>query len=113
MEDKQWEIQKYVLDSGVCPFDEWFNTLDIQTQTKIDVRFDRISLGNFGDKKSVGQGVYELRFHFGSGYRVYFGIAGKRIILLLLGGIKKSQTKDINTAQKMWNNYQKEQKGRQ
>ena len=48
MEDKQWEIQKYVLDSGVCAFDEWFNTLAIQTQTKIDVRLDPVSFGNFG-----------------------------------------------------------------
>jgi putative addiction module killer protein len=109
MKNQSWEIQKYVLDSGICPFDKWFNTLDIQTQAKIDVRFDRISLGNFGDRKSVGQGVYELRFHFGSGYRVYFGITGKRIILLLLGGIKKSQSKDIKNAQKLWNAYKKEQ----
>ena len=113
MEDQQWEIQKYILDNGSCPFDEWFNTLDIQTQARIDVRLDRVRLGNLGDTKSIGMGVYELRFHFGSGYRAYFAIVGKRIILLLFGGDKKRQSKDIKIAQKLWNNYQKEQGGKQ
>lgn len=108
MKNRQWEIQKYILDNGVCPFDEWFNTLDVQTQARIDVRLDRVRLGNLGDTKSVGEGIYELRFHFGSGYRVYFGIIRKQIILLLVGGDKKRQNKDIKMAQKLWNAYQKE-----
>ena len=99
MENEHWEIQKYVTPRGVCPFDKWFDTLDTQTQARIDVRLDRVSLGNFGDRKSVGNGVYELRFKRGAGYRIYFGIAGKRIVLLLLGGAKKNQSKDIRASQ--------------
>lgn len=76
-EKRLWEIEKYVTQEGVCPFDEWFNTLDSKFQARIDVRFDRISLGNFGDHKNLGQGIYELRFSFGAGYRVYYGIIGK------------------------------------
>lgn len=68
MSQQGWEIQKYVTETGVCPFDEWFNTLATTTQARIDVRLDRVSLGNFGDYQSVGRGVYELRFFFGSGY---------------------------------------------
>lgn len=108
MEGQEWEIQKYVLNNGVCPFDEWFNGLDIQSQARIDSRLDRIRLGNLGDSKSVGQGVYEIRFHFGSGYRIYFGIIRKQFILLLIGGDKKHQSKDIKMVQKLWNAYQNE-----
>ena len=75
---------------------------------KILKRNDRLILGNFGDCKSIGKGVYELRFFFNDGYRVYYGIAGKRIILLLTGGSKKSQNKDIKMAQKYWSNYKQE-----
>lgn len=65
----------------------------MQTQVRIDVRFDRVSLGNLGDAKSFGEGVYELRLFFGSGYRIYYGIIGKRIVLLLTGGAKKTKIK--------------------
>lgn len=111
MSQVQWEIQKYVTESDVCPFDEWFETLETQTQIRIDVRLDRVSLGNFGDHKSVGEGVYELRFSFGPGFRVYYGLVGKRIVLLLIGGSKKNQNKDIKAAQKFWRAYQDEQEG--
>jgi putative addiction module killer protein len=105
---EQWEIQKYLTNNGVCPFDEWFSTLETQTQTRIDVRIDRVSLGNFGDSKSVGKGIYELRFTFGSGFRVYYGLVGKRVVLLLIGGSKKTQPRDIKIAQKLWGDYQNE-----
>ncbi|WP_348251234.1 type II toxin-antitoxin system RelE/ParE family toxin [Leptolyngbya subtilissima] len=64
MSQEYWELQKYTTSQGACPFDEWFANLDAQTQARIDVRLDRVSLGNFGDRKSVGEGVYELRFFF-------------------------------------------------
>ena len=107
----QWQIQKYITEDGDCPFDEWFLKLDSQTQVRVDVRLDRVSLGNFGDHKSVGEGVYELRFFFGPGYRVYYGLAGNQVVLLLTGGAKKKQTKDIKTAQKLWQDYKREQSG--
>ncbi|MDJ0600543.1 MAG: type II toxin-antitoxin system RelE/ParE family toxin [Crocosphaera sp.] len=111
MNENKWEIQKYVTYTEICPFDQWFEKLDIQTQVRVDVRLDRVSLGNFGDAKSVGEGVYELRLFFGSGYRIYYGIIGKKIILLLTGGSKKNQNKDIKTAKKFWKAYQNEQGG--
>lgn len=111
MSQNQWRIQKYVTESGVCPFDDWFSKLDSQAQIRVDVRLDRVSLGNFGDHKSVGEGVYELRLFFGPGYRIYYGLAGRHVVLLLTGGAKGKQTKDIRTAQKLWKDYKLEQAG--
>lgn len=111
MRQEHWEIQKYFTGSGLCLFDDWFSALDTQTKARVDVRLDRVSLGNFGDHKPVGEGVYELRFFFGPGYRVYYAIAGNKVILLLTGGAKKSQAKDIKVAQKLWAQYKIEQKG--
>ena len=105
---QNWTIQKYLTPNGVCPFDEWFETLAPQVQARIDVRLDRVSLGNFGDYKSVGEGVFELRFTFGPGYRVYYGMTGERIVLLLIGGSKKGQSRDIKAAQKFWKAFQSE-----
>jgi putative addiction module killer protein len=112
MSQEQWELQKYVTDAGKCPFDEWFTALDNPTQTRIAVRLNRLRLGNFGDCKRIGSGVYELRFFFGPGYRVYYGLAGRRVVLLLVGGSKKRQNRDIKTAQELWTAYQEEQGGR-
>jgi putative addiction module killer protein len=109
MSQEQWEIQIYAIADEVCPFDEWMETLDPQFQIRLDVRLDRVKLGNFGDRKSVGEGVFELRFTFGPGFRVYYGIVGKQIVLLLIGGSKKNQDKDIKTAQKFWKAYQDDQ----
>ncbi len=76
------------------------------------MRLDRAARGNFGDRKSVGGGVLELRFDFGPGYRVYFGEDGASVILLLIGGDKSTQTKDIETAKRYWNDYQGVQNAR-
>jgi putative addiction module killer protein len=65
--------------------------VDSTLQARIDVRLDRVSLGNFGDKKSLEGGIFELRFSFGAGYRVYFGLEGNQIVILLVGGSKKTQ----------------------
>lgn len=78
---------------------------DIKTKARIEARLLRLELGNFGDCKSVGTGVFELRYMFGSGYRVYFGKDGDSVILLLLGGDKSSQSSDIKTAQEYWSDY--------
>ena len=111
MNQPRWTIQIYVDEAGNCPFDDWFNGLDIQTKARIEARLDRVSLGNFGDRKSVGEGVYELRFFFGSGYRIYYGTVDQRLVLLLVGGSKKRQNKDIQVAQQLWAAYQQEQGG--
>jgi putative addiction module killer protein len=83
-------------------FDAWFDALhDKQTARRIQARIDRVEDGNFGDHKSVGHGVSELRIHHGPGYRVYFTQRGPKIVILLAGGDKSSQTKDIDTAHEL------------
>ena len=80
---------------------------DAKGRGVIDQRIDRLETGNFGDCESVGEGVLELRIHFGPGYRVYFAEDGPRIILLLIGGDKKTQFKDIKTAKSYWSQYRR------
>jgi len=109
MSQEEWRLEKYVTDRGDCPFDDWFASLDAQTRARINARLTRLRLGNFGDFKGVGAGVYELRLFFGPGYRVYYGLAGKQVVLLLAGGTKKQQDKDIRTAQQFWTKYRDEQ----
>ncbi|MEM9946044.1 MAG: type II toxin-antitoxin system RelE/ParE family toxin [Cyanobacteria bacterium P01_D01_bin.36] len=109
MTRKQWEIRGYENERGIRPFEEWLLTLSKTTRVRVEERIDRLTYGNFGDHKTVGKGVYELRLFFGSGYRVYYAIVGTQIVLLLAGGDKKSQTKDIKKAQSYWNQYNSKQ----
>jgi putative addiction module killer protein len=83
-------------------FLNWLRTLrDIRAVARIQIRIDRLALGNMGDAKSVGQGVTELRVDYGPGYRDYFTKRGQKIIVLLCGGDKRSQESDIDLAQRM------------
>lgn len=80
-------------------FDDWFENLrDRKTKSLVQVRIDRMESGNFGDCQPVGSGVSELRIHYGAGYRVYFKRSGLEIIVLLVGGDKSTQPKDIKAA---------------
>ena len=80
-------------------YSRWFNSLrDRQAKARIDIRIRRLSTGNPGDVKPVGQGVSELRIDYGSGYRVYFVQRGETLIILLVGGDKRTQEQDIKTA---------------
>ena len=97
------EIQAYRTENGREPFTEWLKSLqDQRAQTIIRKRLARLAGGNFGDYPSVGEGVFELRFHFGPGYRIYFGEVDNTIVLLLCGGDKSSQTRDIARAKRYW-----------
>ena len=81
---------------------EWFDSIaDRQSRSRIDARLRRLARGHFGDCRSVGGGVYELRIHCGSGYRVYFVRRGERLIVLLSGGDKSSQVRDIHRAKRV------------
>lgn len=80
----------------------WFESLrDLNAQLRIGVRIRRVSLGNFGDTKSVGDGVSELRIPYGPGYRVYFVRRGDTVVVLLAGGDKSSQKRDIARARQL------------
>lgn len=80
----------------------WFNDLrDVRAKAKIDVRIRRLSLGNFGDIKPVGEGVSELRIDYGPGYRVYLTQRGPVVVILLMGGDKSSQKRDIRDAKEI------------
>jgi len=108
METKKWDIREYLSPDGKCPFRNWLRSLkDAKTRARIRVRINRIRLGNFGDCKSVGSGVSEFRIDYGPGYRVYFGRVGEKLVLLLCGGTKKNQEKDIKLAKGYWYDYKK------
>jgi len=104
----------YQTASGKCPFDEWLSKLrEKRTKATIDARLTRLRLGNFGVCRSVGQGVSELKIDFGPGYRVYFGRDRERIVVLLLGGAKSTQPKDIVKAHEYWTDYKRVKRGGQ
>lgn len=89
-------------------FIKWLKRLrDTDAKARINLRIRRISLtGNFGDTKSVGDGVFELRINYGPGYRVYYSQRGSEVVLLLIGGDKPSQQRDINKAKKLNAEYE-------
>ena len=91
---------------GKCPFSDWLLALkDVKGRAVIRARLERIRQGNFGDCKSVGDGIRELRISFGPGYRLYFGQNGTKIVVLLCGGDKGSQKRDIAEAKLLWMEY--------
>lgn len=92
-------------DLGRSPFIEWLSSLDIQTKYRINQRIIRLSHGNYGDFKMIDRDIKELRFHFGPGYRLYFGEDKGKIIVLLIGGDKSTQKRDINKAIQYWEEY--------
>jgi putative addiction module killer protein len=105
MKNELYTIEIYKNSQGLAPFIMWMESLkDIRARAKIKVRIARLRLGNLGDCKSVGGGVFELRVDEGIGYRVYFiQEPGKKIILL--GGSKKSQERDIAIAKDYRKDY--------
>ena len=97
------EIREYVTADGRCPFADWRDALaDRRALARIQVRVDRLALGLFGDAKSVGEGVHEVRIDYGPGYRLYYGRRGSEVVILLTGGTKSRQQHDIETAKRYW-----------
>jgi putative addiction module killer protein len=94
-------------NGGDSPFEKWYSSIKDQSiRRRVIVRIKRLELGNFGDWKNVGEGVYELRMNFGSGYRVYFSHQNDKIVILLGGGDKSTQVQDIVNA--LWRAYKNE-----
>ncbi len=106
MEASPRRIRIYESENGKRPFEDWVKDLrDPSTVRRIQARLAGVSIGNLGDVKAVGEGVSELRLAFGPGYRIYFGADGDDLIILLCGGDKSSQDKDIRKAKEYWSDY--------
>jgi len=103
-----FEILHYLTASGVDVFEEWLTSRrDEKAQARIDARIARMAAGNFGDCKFLQDGVWELRVDWGPGYRVYYAMIGRRCVLLLCGGDKRTQTADIQRAVEFFNDYKR------
>lgn len=97
------EVWRYQRVDGTVPLTDWLAGLrDARARAKLEIRFRRVSLSIFGDIKSVGEGVLELREDIGPGYRVYIGRHGAALVILLCGGDKRSQDADIQRAKEYW-----------
>lgn len=100
------DVKIYQDAHGNEPFEKWLNSIrDKRALARIDNRLRRVRLGNLGDHRSVGDGVFELRLDFGPGYRIYFGRIGNEVIILLSGGDKSTQTRDIVQAKLYFSDY--------
>jgi putative addiction module killer protein len=103
-----FDLIVYQQDRGQRPYNKWFDSLrDKQAQTRIARRIRQVQNGTLGDLKPVGEGVLELRIDVGAGYRVYFGRHGDTFVILLCGGNKGSQAKDIERAKGFWADWKR------
>ena len=101
-----YQTLDYLTEDGRDPLKEWLaNLADRQARARVLVRLQRMAAGNFGDCKPLADGVWELRIDHGPGYRVYYARAGKKLLLLLIGGDKRKQQADIDTALAYWNDW--------
>lgn len=96
---------EYLDAEGESPFARWFNQLNVEAANKVTTAVYRLELGNFSNVEPVGAGVSEYKIDFGPGYRIYFGLDGKELIILLAGGSKKRQSRDVEHAQRYWRQY--------
>lgn len=95
----EYRIEFYKTEKGIEPFIEWLESLkDMDTRALILQRLQRVKLGNFGDCDPIDDGLWEFRIHVGPGFRIYYALGGKILILVVAGGIKRSQKKDIKQA---------------
>ena len=105
------QILEYLDPDGESPYRDWFESLNAQAAAKVTVALTRVELGNLSNVKGVGAGVQEFRIDFGPGYRIYFGKDGDQLVILLAGGTKSRQQRDIATAQRRWADYKRRKKG--
>lgn len=101
-----FEIEIYTTEDGRQPYLEWLASLDGQARNRVVIAVGRLAEGNTGSLKSVGEGVHEIRLTYGAGIRVYLGREGQKLVILLHGGTKHRQSKDITKAKEFWRAYQ-------
>lgn len=106
---RPYVIKIFYQENGKAPYSEWIKTLDSSIRARVAARIARFEDGHFGDYKAVGGGVFEARFFFGSGYRIYFSVHSGEIILLLTGGDKSTQTDDLEKAKEYLKTYLEDQ----
>ena len=104
------EIRYYLAPDGRSPFEGWFSSLDTAAAAKVTVAIARLGQGNLSNVKGVGEGVLEYRINYGRGYRVYFGRDGNELVILLTGGTKQRQQRDIERAKELWADYKRRRK---
>jgi len=100
-------IREYIDTDGRSPYARWFNRLNAPAAARVTTALVRMEQGNFATTKGIGEGVLECRIDFGPGYRIYFGKDGDALVILLGGGTKKRQQKDIVTAKMLWKEYKR------
>ena len=109
MSETRYQLEYYQQENGDVPFREWLHSLrDSLAVERIRARLTRIRAGNFGDVRTLGDGVAEIKIDHGPGYRLYYAMSGKTVVLLLIGGDKSTQKRDIKTAKDYWREYQGE-----
>ena len=101
------DVREYVDRPGRSPYATWFDGLNPEAAAKVATAVTRISLGNFSNVEGIGSGVFEYKLDFGPGYRIYFGKDGETLVILLGGGTKKRQQRDINAAMANWQDYKR------
>ncbi len=104
------KIVEYLAANGASPFRNWFDGLDSRAAAKVTTALIRMGLGNKSNVESVGSGVYERKIDYGPGYRVYFGMDGEALVILVGGGTKRRQSQDIETARERWTDYRTRKK---
>lgn len=108
METNERRVEYYLTADGKVPFLQWFESIGDRTaMLRIDARLAHVRAGNLGKHRTVGEGVTELILDFGPGYRIYFGQVGTTMVVLLCGGDKSSQQRDIETAHEYWVDYRR------
>jgi putative addiction module killer protein len=103
-------IVEYLAADGASPFRNWFDRLDSRAAAKVTTALIRMGMGNTSNVASFGGGVYEKKIDYGPGYRVYFGVDGEELVILVGGGTKKRQSQDIEKAKGRWTDYRRRKK---
>jgi len=99
------DVREYIAADGHSPYAEWFDALSAAASAKVAAAVIRLAHGNFSNVKGVGSGVFEYKIDFGPGYRIYFGKDGDRLVILVGGGSKVRQRRDITDAILRWQDY--------